>query len=169
MEKITYTNGNLKQLLEEFEKIHPGGYWKDGEYLLSKNEEEELEMLHKKILTLMSNDPSCNMTQLRFTICGWSEKHGYFRNKNSSHKTLEEAKKALSYIKKDTSWNIPTLIVKETWFLNQTNFITFLPFLRNIDNGMGFSDNQEVVAKSMCGNRNKRWSNFNIDAERVTY
>lgn len=143
-------------------------FWKEGRTWTKKEFSvwNKLKAIHTKIIEHEMRDSSKIMARNAFSVCGWSEKHGYFREKRFTAKTLEEAKVEFMLAKKDTEWKIPTLIVRETYLRKcQPAMVDFDGDIGD----MGFSDIQAVVEKSMCGTRNYRWKDLGLNDERFTY
>jgi hypothetical protein len=165
--KMEKTNNKLELLLQKWNEIYPEkGFWEEGKYLLSKDDEKQYEALHMEIVNAMPKNRhkfSC------YSVCGWSERHGYFRNKHSQHKTIEEARECFIELKKNEEWRIPTVIVKETWSILKSNFRTLKAFLQNDFEEAGFSDNQELIEKNMMGNKSYRWKYLDLNNDRLTY
>lgn len=94
-------------------------------------------------------------TRVVYSICGYSEKHGYFRNKHETVDLLDDAIEIFQNLKKDNSWGIPTIIVKVTFYRSET--LGIYDFDNNNADDLGFSQKQEVVKKSKCGAKTDSW------------
>lgn len=144
-------------------------FWKDGR-TFKQHENNVVSMLnaiHAEIVAAEILDKSKPLTRSAYSVCGWSEKHGFFRNKRFSGLTIEQAQEKLSILKTDTKWRIPTIIVKETWLREKSP--AMVDFDGDIDQ-MGFSYSQELIEKHMCGNRHFRWKDLIFPSDsRYTY
>lgn len=160
-----------KKLYEERERYrnHIHKLWKKGGTFSCEDHEifAQLNVVHKKILEIEMNDAEKPKKREVYSVCGWSVKHGYFRNKEFKSENLEEAKERLETLKKDKDWGIPTVIVKETHFRKSTPAMG--EFDKEIDL-LGFSDSQEIIEKHMMGSKEFRWANLiNDNDDRYTY
>ncbi|WP_271770422.1 hypothetical protein [Aquimarina algiphila] len=97
-------------------------------------------------------------TRIVYTICGYSEKHGYFRNKYDVVDTLKEAKKTALELKNDKDWGIPTLILEVTFFRSET--LGCYDFDNNEPHNLGFSQDQKIVWKHKCGYTSESWEDI---------
>lgn len=144
-------------------------FWKDGR-TWSKNEHDvnaNLNSVHAEIIKLELLDETKPKERVAYSVCGYSERHSYFRTKIAVVATFQEAKAELEIAKKESGWRVPTIIVKETFF--RKNSPAMVDFEGDIYN-LGFSDTQEIMAKSMCGNRSFKWRDIiSPNDERFTY
>lgn len=128
---------------------------------------KELNKIHPEILELELKDPATIIERIGYSVCGWSEKHAYFRNKYFTSEDLEEAKAEFEKLKKDPSWGIPTIIVKETKLRNRAGSVTDFD---NVDfEHLGFAEHQDLISKHMCGNRQYRWNDLLHFGDNYTY
>ena len=72
--------------------------WTDKERAVS----ERLNKIHKQIIEIELLDESKLNERIGFSVCGWSERHGYFRNKRFLADNLEAAKKEFEAAKKES-------------------------------------------------------------------
>lgn len=94
-------------------------------------------------------------TRVVYTICGYSERHGYFRNQYKSVDLLDDAIELLNELKNDSNWRIPTLILKVTFYRKET--LAIYDFDKNNPDDLGFSQEQQIVKKSKCGAKTDSW------------
>ena len=152
---------NLRNEIKTFWK--EGRTWTDVERQVS----EKLNQIHAEIVKMEMLDETKSKERFLFSVCGWSEKHGYFRNKRFKASTIKEAIAELQIAKKEDDWKIPTVIVKETYY--RQNSPAMVDFDGDV-NDLGFSNNQEVIDKNMCGNRSFRWNDLiSPNDDRFTY
>lgn len=122
--------------------------WTDNEDKVS----EKLNQVHAEILKIEMLDENKIKERFMFSVAGYSPKHGYFRNKRFSDPSLDAAIKDFEIAKSDPNWQIPTLIVKETFYRQSS------PAMADYDNyKFTFSDKQELVRKHLCGNKEYKW------------
>lgn len=142
---------NLRNQIRTFWK--EGRTWTANEFAVN----EKLKSVHSEIIQQELLDETKAKQRIVYSVCGWSEKHAYFRSKRFVSENLKEAKAELKIAKKETYWNIPTIVIEETYFRKNS------PAMADFDGDistLGFSDTQEVIVKSMCGNRKFRWNNL---------
>lgn len=141
-----------------------GGQWTEDD----KKVIQELNELHAKIISLELHDPTKSTRRDAYSVCGWSERHGYFRNKRFSSFDLNEAKAEFEKAKKDPDWKIPTIIVNEIYLRAKSP--AMVDFDGDFPSNIGFSEHQTLVDKHMCGNRHYRWKDLlSINEDRYTY
>lgn len=150
-----------KHIKELWKKCAP--FSNDDKEILKK-----LDAVHKTITVLELNEGVKPKHRIMYSVCGWSEKHGYFRSKNFKSESLREAKEEFNLLKKDKGWRVPTLIVEETYFRKSS------PAMVDFDGeeigGLGFSNFQELIKKDMMGNKQYEWSDLIKEGdERYTY
>jgi|GEM_PF-3058668 len=144
-------------------------YWKGGRVWTVEDRKvsDKLDAIHAKIVSREMLDPLKKKQRIVFTVCGWSEKHGYFRSKifrsESFHLCLQE----LQRVSKELDWKTPTLIVEEIYCrLTSPAMVDFEGDIYNL----GFSDHQILRKKHMCGCKRARWSHLiRPDDLRFTY
>lgn len=132
------------------------GFWKSGITFTDKEMtvSKELNKVHNEIVEIeLTDDDKPNMRE-SFSVCGWSERHGYFRSKRFVSDNLKDAKNEFELAKKESDWGIPTLIVKHTHLRSESP--AMVDFEGDVTD-FSFSDHQELVDKHMCGNRHYRW------------
>ncbi len=160
---------SLEVLEAEWNSIYPdGGFWENGRYK-EELDHPRFEQLHKEMVQLMTGNDLFQQRIEAYSVCGWSEKHSYFRSKYDTVPFLKEAREILNKLKSDPNWRIPTVIVKETWLLSKTNYRTFNNFRAGDFYNIGFSDFQQVLEKNMCGSRQYSWKALGLNEDRVTY
>jgi len=144
------------------------GFWKSGITWTEKEHavDEELNNIHKQIIEIELLDDDKPNERVGYSVCGWSEKHGYFRNKRFLSDNLKDAKKEFEIAKKESDWGIPTIIVKHTWL--RSNSPAMIDFEGDV-NHLNFSDNQDLVDKHMCGNKHYRWNDLLHFGDNYTY
>lgn len=155
MEELSLLKEQKKKYLSRINTLQHSG---------SNIEEEARELfkklndVHSRILEIELKNPSTLKLRVGYSVCGWSEKHDYFRNKYFVSETLREAKVELEKLKKDPTWGIPTIIVQEKKLRRSS------PRSVDFDNAdfehLGSSDDQKVISKSMCGNKKFRWKDL---------
>jgi len=144
------------------------GFWKSGITWTDKEKlvSEELNQIHKQIIEIELLDKNKPNERIGYSVCGWSEKHGYFRNKRFLTDNLKDAKNEFDIAKKESDWGIPTIIVKHTWL--RSNAPAMTDFEGDVDN-LNSSDYQDLVEKHMCGNKNYRWNELLHFNDNFTY
>lgn len=144
------------------------GFWKAGITWTEKEHavSEELNQIHKQVIEIELLDKNKPNERIGYSVCGWSEKHAYFRNKRFLADNLKDAKTEFEIAKKESDWRIPTIIVKHTWFRKNSPAMT--DFEGDV-NHLNFSDNQDLVDKHMCGNRHYRWNDLLHFGDNYTY
>lgn len=136
--------------------------WTDKERAVS----EELNAIHKQAIEVELLDDNKANERNGYSVCGWSERHGYFRNKRFLADNIKDAKIEFEIAKKETNWGIPTIIVKHSWL--RSNSPAMVDFESDVNN-LNFSDNQELVDKHMCGNKSYRWKELLNFCDNYTY
>lgn len=163
---------NYEELIAEREKCreHIRSCWKAGKHFDKSDHEisRKTEELHQQILEIEKNMTDKPQFRICYSVCGWSEKHGYFRNKNFTSESLQEAIAEFFNLKSDPSWRIPTLIVKQTCTRAKS------PSMVDFDNdpiGQLHSNYQEIVEKHLMNCPDiHRWSDLLTGLEdRYTY
>ncbi len=154
---LKITMKNLYQKREKY-RAQIKTFWKSG-INWTKKEHDVLKCLnniHAQIIQIELLDDTKPQVRNNYSICGWSERHGYFRNKRLKVATIEEAKIELDIAKSETEseWGIPTVIVKETFY--RANSPAMVDFDGDVTT-LAISDKQEIMGKSMCGNKHYRW------------
>ncbi len=122
--------------------------------LADRHRMRELQDVHLKITVSELSDRSKKHEKKLYSVCGYSYKHGYFRNKVDSYKTIDEAILKLNELKADKGWGIPTIIVKET-YLRLTS-----PAMVDFDSDEfdeRFPDRKEVMGRHKCGDHKHSW------------
>lgn len=141
-----------------------GGQWTEDD----KKVLQELNELHTKIISLELHDPTKSTRRNAYSVCGWSERRGYFRTKRFLSFDLKEAKKEFEKAKQDPDWKIPTIIVKEIHLRDKSP--AMVDFDSDSPYDLGFSKHQVLVDMHMCGNRHYRWKNLlSFTADQYTY
>lgn len=144
-------------------------YWKEGR---SFGEAENavsklLNEVHAECIKLELLDENKPKERIVYSVCGYSDKHGYFRTKRFTSLILDEAIAEFEKLKNDPDWRIPTLIVKETHLRKNSGATT--DFDGKFE-WLGFSDSQEIIDKHMCGSRSFTWKYLiGINEDRFTY
>lgn len=136
-------------------------FWKEGRTFGAHENavNDELNAIHSDIIRHESSTGALPMQRVRYSVCGWSQRHEYFRNKFKTCATVEEAKKELAILKTDTaSWGIPTIIVQERFF--RFNSPAMVDFDSTSIEDLGFADQQELIAKHMCGSKGYTWNDL---------
>jgi hypothetical protein len=143
-------------------------FWQDGRTWTPVEHEvmAKLNAVHTEIIKKELLDETKPKVRIVFSVCGYDQRHGFFRTKRFKSATLDEAKAELQLAKKEPDWNIPTIIVKETFY--RKNSPAMVDFDGDIYN-LGFSDTQEIIEKSMCGNHKFRWKDLIGAVDRFTY
>lgn len=119
----------------------------------------ELDQVHAQILAVEVKDPALIQVRYTYEVCGWSDKHDYFRNKYKVCESLEEAEAVLWERIADTKWRIPTIIVKQTH--RRENSSPMDDFDTAPVSQLMCSQTQELVGrKSMCGAKGHSWSYY---------
>ena len=161
MEKLYQKRENLRSQIREF--------WKEGKTWTEKELEvnRDLNEVHDEIVKAELLDDSKPNKRVAYSVCGWSDKHGYFRNKRLLTESIENARKELVVAKSESNWKIPTVIVKETYLRCESP--AMVDFEGDVNN-LSFSSNQELVDKHMWGNREYKWKDLvSPNKERFTY
>ena len=164
-------NSKLERLREKREEFrdHIRSLWKSGKSF-SENDQlinEKLNAIHADILKKEMADPNIKKVRTGYSICGYSEKHGYFRNKRFISEDLMESEFEFKEAKKDSEWRIPTLLIKETFLRKESPAMT--DFDKEDINHLVSSDHQEIIQKHMCGNKQYRWKDLINGYSRFTY
>jgi hypothetical protein len=160
----------LKNRREEL-RIAMRNVWQSGlkgtEYRNAiKEVDEPLKTIHQQILDIECADPALPQVRYTYSVCGYSEKHGYFREKHATFDELAEAKACFNELKNDPTWGIPTLIIQEGFLRGES------PPLVDFEGPgyeLGFSDTQEIIDKHMMGSREYRWKDLIDGYSRWTY
>lgn len=131
-----------------------------------KEVDEPLKAVHQQILAIECADPSLPQFRHAYSVCGYSERHEYFREKHAQFDKLEDAILCFDQLKDDPDWDMPTLVIKETYFREENPAL--VDFDGPIDE-LGFSESQEIVDKHMMGCRKYRWNDLINGYSRWTY
>lgn len=124
---------------------------------------ERLKVIHQKIVTHELLQDKTIKVRYGFAVCGYSEKHGYFRNKHNVFESLNQALYEFELLKSIDKWKIPTIIIKQS-YLRLTSPCT-VDFDKYPITWLGISDNQELIKKHMMGSRGFKWSYLLDDKE----
>jgi hypothetical protein len=128
--------------------------------------DEPLKAVHQQILAKECTDPSLRQLRHTYSVYGYSERHEYFRKKHAQFDKLENAILCFNQLKNDPDWNIPTLVIKETYLRQESPAL--VDFNGPIDD-LAFSEKQEIVEKHMMGCRKYRWNHLISGYSRWTY
>ncbi|GAA4274978.1 hypothetical protein U6A24_12695 [Aquimarina gracilis] len=113
---------------------------------------------HKNVVVPIELKMGKPETRIVYAVCGYSERHGYFRNKRAVFDTLKEAKETALKLKDDKKWGIPTLIIQVTFFRSET--FGCYDFDNNGPDDLGFSQDQKIVWKHKCGYTALSWEDM---------
>lgn len=165
---------DLKTLRKEREEYRKciRKLWKEGKTFNNDDMQvsKDLNTVHAKILELEMELPNVIKKRTGYSVCGYSERHGYFRNKRFISEDYREAEKEFEVAKTDPDWGIPTLLVRESFFRNEAPGM--VDFDKNEIGHLSFSNHQEIIKKHMCGNKQHRWKfliDINPEGHRYTY